>query len=110
METLNIQDTFEYAAENAKKDFQAEIASMLEFHLQLQDRLIKSRQRKKEGVWISNEELIILTRWTLDLAGNLMGHYLSIDRVNRNANKLFKSALKIQEQARKTPSLKRLLE
>lgn len=105
----NIENTYEYAASEAKKGFQANISSLLELHSHLQGRYITALRNKKDGVFIPNEELNTYMQWMLDIAGSQMGHYLAIDGVNRKTNKLFKCALKIQDREQKTPSLKKLL-
>ena len=109
MDTTKIEYTFEYAAEEAKKGFQANISSLLELHGHLQNKHIKALQDQKDGVYITTAELKTLSDWMLDIAGSQMGHYLSIDGVNRKTNKLFRCALKIQEREQNTPSLKKLL-
>lgn len=109
MDSAKIEYTFEYAAEEAKKGFQANISSLLELHGHLQAKHINALQNQKDVVFITNEELKTITAWILDIAGTQMGHYLAIDGVNRKTHKLFRCALKLQEREQKTPSLKRLL-
>ena len=107
--TTNIEHTFEYAAEEAKKGFQSNISSLLELHSHLQGKHIKALHSQKEGAFFTNEELKTLSDWVLDIAGSQMGYYLSIDRVNRKTHKLFRCALKLQDREQQTPSLKKLL-
>lgn len=105
----NIEHSFQYAAEEAKKSFQGNISSLLELHTHLQGKHIRALQNQKNGVFIESEEMKHILQWVLDIAGSQMGHYLVIDGVNRKTNKLFKCALKIQEREQRTPSLKKLL-
>lgn len=104
-----IENSFEYAAEQARAGFQANISSLIELHSLLQSKYIKALQNKKDGVFIPNDELNTIIQWVLNVSGEQMGHYLLIDGVNRKTNKLFKCALKIQDREQKTPNLKRLL-
>lgn len=105
----NITHSFDYACEESKKAFQANISSLLELHSHLQGKHINALQNQKNGVFIDNEEMKHLLQWMLDIAGTQMGHYLSLDAVNRKTNKLFRCALKIQERQPQTPSLTKLL-
>lgn len=105
----NIRDTYDYAAEQAKKDFQAGISSMIELYSHMNSKLVTSLQNKKDGVWISNDEMKTLCEWILDLSGKQMGNYNVLDGANRKTNALFRCALKIQEREQQTPNLKRLL-
>lgn len=105
----NIEHSFEYSAEEAKKGFQANISSLLELHSHLQSKQVKALQNKKEGIFITNEELKMCLEWMLDIAGCQMGHYLNIDSVNRKTNKLFRCALKLQDREQKTPNVRKLL-
>lgn len=105
----NIENSFEYAASEAKKGFQANITSLLELHTHLQGKYIRALQNQKNGVFIETEEMKHILQWILDVAGSSMGHYLTIDGVNRKTNKLFRCALKIQERQPQTPQVRRLL-
>jgi hypothetical protein len=97
------EEDFDYLAEAAKASFQAKINSLLELEVYLNGK----RKEGKEGIFLANAEVSVIRDWINEIAGGLMGDYVSLDRTNRYTNKLWKCAIKVAEVRRATtPSIK----
>lgn len=99
-------ELFNYHAEQAKVAFQARIGSLLELQSLLDGKRSYAEGNKKEGAFLTNNELKVLSDWLTQATTGLMGDYVSLDNVNRITNKLYKCAMKIAE--RKSPNIKNL--
>lgn len=104
----NIQDSFDYTAEQDKKAFQACITSLLELYSIIDQKRAAARSSGKNGAWVRTQEFDVYADWMIELTGKLQEHYGILDRVNRNAMKLYKCSLKLREKS--TPHLRKLLE
>lgn len=81
---------FNYASEEAKRDFQGGVESLLELHSFISSRKAGAKERGKEGVFFTDSELEIYLDWIMNTASSLLEHYGNIDRVNRLAMKLYR--------------------
>lgn len=102
----NLENSFEYTAELEKKAFQACIGSLIELHSIIDQKRTAARASGKGGVWVRTQELDVYKDWMIEVVGRLQEHYSIIDRVNRNAMKMYRCSLKIREKT--TPHLKGL--
>jgi hypothetical protein len=87
----NIDQDFEfnYAAEESKREFQANVESLLELHSLISCRMSSATERGKDGVFFTTGELEVYKEWVMNTASALLEHYGHIDRVNRLAMKLY---------------------
>lgn len=98
---------FDYLAEQAKVDFQANISSLLELQAVFNNKLSAAQEQQKKGVFLTNSELEVFKDWLLQSATNLMADYTLIDRTNRLTNKLYQVSIKLAHK--NTPNLKDLV-
>jgi len=59
---------FDYLAEKAKVEFQANIGSLLELHSLLSARLSDATQRGKEGIFLTTGEVEVYQDWLMQTA------------------------------------------
>jgi hypothetical protein len=98
-----MSNDFEYQAEQAKVDFQANIGSLLELQAQLKKKLDNAKQLNKPGVYFSTDELQVMDEWLLQTITTLMADYTLIDRTNRLTNKLYQISLKLAAERMPIP-------
>lgn len=102
----NIKESFEYAAQEAKRDFQANINSLLEIHSLFTGKL--QHAKNKNVVFLSTDEVDTLQEWILSITSSLMENYALIDHSNRITNKLYKACSGAGEHRKKLRSLTEL--
>lgn len=107
--TVNIENSFEYTANEAKKSAQGNINSLLVLHDFIQEKHRHSVDHDKNVSYLTIQEMEFLMERIIDITSNLHADFVSIDRVNRLTNKLYRCALKIRERQPTTPNLKELL-
>lgn len=101
---------FDYHAEQAKLQFQADISSLLELQAAFETKRLESLRNKKNGAFLTNTELKVFGDWILRVTSDSMAAYLILDGTNRKLQKLNRCAFKIANRQPETPSLKGLTE
>src|SRR5687768_3496681 len=99
-DATNINHDFDYLAEDAKKEFQWNVNSILELEALISLRSSEAQVMNEDGVFFTNAELEVFTEWLLETASSLLVNYSTIDRTNRITNKLYHVAMRISDSLR----------
>lgn len=87
---INQDFEFNYACEEAKREFQGCVEGLLELHSLISSRKSSATERGKDLIFFSPGELEVYQDWLMNSVTSLLEHYATIDRVNRVAMKLYR--------------------
>ncbi len=83
MTHCNIEDSYRYVAEEARINFQGNLASLLELKSFLLEQSTTAQKRGKDGIWLTTHQLETLDKWLVDTTTNLMGNFQILHRTNQ---------------------------
>lgn len=93
----NIHQDFEfnYATEEAKLEFQANVSSLLDLYAEFSSRLQSAEEKNKPGVFITKGELQVLMDWLMNTSAGLQLNYELINNTLKITNKLYKATSRL---------------
>jgi hypothetical protein len=94
---------FDYLAEEAKKDFNTNIGSLLELHHHFTQKINTANESKKDGQFLTINELEVLRDWITQAITGLSSNYDTLNRTNKLLNTNYRV---VKALLRKTPTLK----
>lgn len=95
-------------AEEAKRNFQANIGTLLELRSHFQEKITRAQQSKKDGAYLTIHEMEIIVSWITGSVTELSADYTIINRTNRLVNSNYRIVEGLLQK--KSCNLKNLLE
>ena len=92
-----LTDSYEYQAEEARVNFQANLSSFSDLKASLRERSTAAQERGKDGAWVTLHQFEIYDKWLFDIFTGLNVNYellhLAMKRQNINYNILSESEM-----------------
>jgi hypothetical protein len=98
MTKINEDFEFSFACEEAKKSFQAQVASLHEVAILLKGKTDSASRNGKAGIFFSTTDAEILFQWIMNAVINVQTEFNTLDRINRKSMGLYAAAQSLSGQ------------